>query len=163
MKHLVVRETLNLTVATNHASPVLSIFFRHLAANPPVRYAAHVTAVTIPIPRMRFVNGRGGPSPPLLIMRDYVAPANVFGRNVPSNELKVHRRGIRVVRSRATRNRFQRNDFYANEKSMNTSRAFFLFDGIYNTNIYIYIYKTIRFFRSEVGGITSSLTPFKMH
>lgn len=86
----------------------------------------------------------------MLIMRDYVAPANVFGRNVPSNELKVHRRGIRVVRSRATRNRFQRNDFYANEKSMNTSRAFLLFDDIYNTSIYIY--KTIRFFRSEVGG-----------
>lgn len=83
----------------------------------------------------------------MLIMRDYVAPANVFGRNAPSNELKVYRWGIRVVRSRATRNRFRRNDFYANEKSMNTSRvrAFLLFDGIRR------VYKTIRFFRSELG------------
>lgn len=46
-----------------------------------------MTAVTIPIPG-RFVNGGGGEEP-LLIMRDYVAPANVFGRNAPSNELEV--------------------------------------------------------------------------
>lgn len=48
-----------------------------------------MTAVTIPIPgNGRFVNGGEGGGP-LLIMRDYVAPANVFGRNAPSNELEV--------------------------------------------------------------------------